>query len=386
LTGAQGDTGATGATGPTGAQGDTGATGASGWAAAQDITAKTAHYTVASGDVGKLITFDTTTQTYLIIPAGLGSNGQIIDVAQLGAGKPELLPATGVQLRSLSGTRVKGQYGRARAQRIGTDEWQLYGDLETGFSPLDLSPVLWLDASDTSTITESGGSVSQWNNKGTLGNFTQGTGAVQPTTGASTISGRNVIDFAADYLTAANTNEWKFLHDGTVWVMAAAWQAGTTANPNAAYAFFGSSGGLTNAEGVYFTYDDRSALSRNDAVVAYTSRNVLNTFGVVSNTGNDFHVPNTPVVATALFDPANATAANRLLLQVNANTPVSNNASTLAPSTGDPTYSLQIGAGGNNAIPLTGKIAEIVVVSGADATAANRQLLRDYLNAKWGVY
>jgi hypothetical protein len=59
-----------------------------------------------------------------------------------------------------------------------------------------LSPVVWLDAADTSTITESSGSVSQWNDKSGNGyNVTQGTGLNQPTTGSATINGLNVISF-----------------------------------------------------------------------------------------------------------------------------------------------------------------------------------------------
>jgi hypothetical protein len=64
------------------------------------------------------------------------------------------------------------------------------------FSPLDLSPALWLDASDTATITASLGSVSQWDDKsGNARHVTQGTAAAQPTTGTQTINGLNVIDF-----------------------------------------------------------------------------------------------------------------------------------------------------------------------------------------------
>jgi hypothetical protein len=64
------------------------------------------------------------------------------------------------------------------------------------FSPLNLSPILWLDASDTSTITESGGAVSQWNDKSGNGyNVTQATGTDQPTTGTRTQNGLNVLDF-----------------------------------------------------------------------------------------------------------------------------------------------------------------------------------------------
>jgi hypothetical protein len=64
------------------------------------------------------------------------------------------------------------------------------------FSPLDLSPALWLDASDTATITASSGSVSQWNDKsGNARHVTQGTAAAQPTTAAAAQNGLNVLSF-----------------------------------------------------------------------------------------------------------------------------------------------------------------------------------------------
>jgi hypothetical protein len=61
---------------------------------------------------------------------------------------------------------------------------------------LSLNPALWLDAADTATIVESGGAVSQWNDKSGNGrNAVQATGANQPTTGAETLNGRNVLSW-----------------------------------------------------------------------------------------------------------------------------------------------------------------------------------------------
>ncbi len=55
-----------------------------------------------------------------------------------------------------------------------------------------------LDASDISTITESLGDVSQWDdNSGNINNATQGTGSQQPTTGVDTMNNLNVLDFVA---------------------------------------------------------------------------------------------------------------------------------------------------------------------------------------------
>lgn len=68
---------------------------------------------------------------------------------------------------------------------------------EPAFVPTDISGLqLWLDASDTSTITEAGGSVSQWDDKsGNSNNVVQGTAAKQPTTGTRTLNSLNVLDF-----------------------------------------------------------------------------------------------------------------------------------------------------------------------------------------------
>jgi hypothetical protein len=250
------------------------------------------------------------------------------------------------------------------------------------FNPAALSPVLWLDASDTSTITESSGAVSQWNNKGTLGNFTQATGALQPTTGATTLNGLNVMDFAADYLTAANTNEWKFLHDGTKYVIAVAWRAGTNADPNALYGLLGSGSTSNIFSGVDIFYDDRASASRND-MIAHNVRNGSTT--TVDNRSNNIFAANTFAVTTIVGDPGNGTAANRSEIYRNTGTALKENTSSASPSTSNPSFALQIGATGGNNFPLTGSVGEIVIVSGANATETNRVLLRDYLTSKWAV-
>jgi hypothetical protein len=72
------------------------------------------------------------------------------------------------------------------------------GVFATPFSPLDLSPTLWLDASDETTITESGGAVSQWDDKSGNGyDLTQATGTYQPKTGTATINSLNTMEFDA---------------------------------------------------------------------------------------------------------------------------------------------------------------------------------------------
>jgi hypothetical protein len=72
----------------------------------------------------------------------------------------------------------------------------LHGKGSLPFSVLGLSPTLWVDASDTDTITESSGKVSQWDDKSGNGyDLTQATAAKKPTTGTRTLNGLNVLDF-----------------------------------------------------------------------------------------------------------------------------------------------------------------------------------------------
>jgi len=258
------------------------------------------------------------------------------------------------------------------------------------FSPLDLSPALWLDAADTTTITASSGAVSQWNNKGSLSNFTQSSSTVQPTTAASTLNGLNVIDFASDYLTTATQSDWTFLHNGTDLLIATVWKPGASSTPGVPYGLLGSSRGGTNVRGLSIYYDDRSGLDGGlatgpNALWVRSGAGFPGFAEIIRARAGSFFVPNAFQVFTATTDPTNATAANRLKAFAGSGSAVTPNDRTGTPSTSGPNDPLQVGAVGNNVHPLTGSIAEIVIVSGANATEANRVLLRDYLATKWGL-
>lgn len=83
-----------------------------------------------------------------------------------------------------------------------------YSRASSAFSPLSLSPTLWLDASNAGSITSSGGAVSQWSDlSGNNNHCTQSTAGAKPTTGATTQNGLNVIDFdgGSDFLDYATS-------------------------------------------------------------------------------------------------------------------------------------------------------------------------------------
>jgi hypothetical protein len=77
------------------------------------------------------------------------------------------------------------------------------------WTPANITTALWLDAADASTITESGGLVSQWNDKsGNARHASQATSGNRPATGTATLNGLNVIRYDAvnDFLSLANTS------------------------------------------------------------------------------------------------------------------------------------------------------------------------------------
>jgi hypothetical protein len=64
------------------------------------------------------------------------------------------------------------------------------------WTPANITTALWLDAADASTITESGGAVSQWNDKsGNARHAIQTTPGNRPTVSTAALNGKNVIEF-----------------------------------------------------------------------------------------------------------------------------------------------------------------------------------------------
>jgi hypothetical protein len=248
--------------------------------------------------------------------------------------------------------------------------------------PLNLSPSLWLDASDTSTITQSGGAVSQWDNKGSLENFSQGTTSYQPTTGASTLNGLNVLDFNGDYMQSATASDYNFFFNGDSYLFAAVIQPGISSSPGALYGFCGNSLLSSSNSGASFFYEDTNPY---DAFSHAVYRSVSSTYPVLNRPSNII-TPNTFSVVSALADPDNATAADRSKIYINAGTANAINTRTDAVSTSNADRVFKIGSPGGSTQLLVGKIAEMIIVHGSEATEANRELLRDYLNEKWGVY
>jgi hypothetical protein len=251
--------------------------------------------------------------------------------------------------------------------------------------PNVLRPELWLDANDESTITIATG-VSEWRDKsGNQRNVTQATGATQPTQTLGGLNGKSVLSFnGSQYLTSpAAVSTWNFLHNTNGSSIFAVWKPGNVSDPNAVYSLIGNNAGVSANIGFYFIYDDRVSSSRNDRVLIQISRGISGQSAVQNTTADGAHPANTPTIISQVADPNNGTAANRSFLRIN-RTLIQNNTDLFAPVATNASFALQIGACGNNIIPLVGYIAEVIILSSI-ASNNTRQILEGYLAWKWGL-
>lgn len=216
-----------------------------------------------------------------------------------------------------------------------------------GFSPLDLSPALWLDASDTSTITESGGAVSQWDDKSGNGyNLQQGTGTAQPATGTRTINSLNVIDF-----------------DGTNHFMTTASEV-RLSQPNHVFLAMRTDN-ITNGKYVFDNYPGAASGGWfqifGSQYYAYAGSGVLGGTTVTS-----------PIVAHITYNVGSSS------IRVDGVEIVTGNIGTQDLSL------LTLGERDDGAVPFDGALAEIIVVNG---TLAAQQIsdTETYLADKWGI-
>jgi hypothetical protein len=253
------------------------------------------------------------------------------------------------------------------------------------WTPLRLRPALWLDAADLSTISTATG-VSEWRDKGPNGrNFTQGTGGTQPTLTQAGLNDLPVLSFnGSQWLTSVSAaSTWNFLHTTNGSSVFAVWKAGNRSDPNAIYALLGNNAVGSINTGYYVVYDDRVSSSRNDVGLSQISRGVSGQAAVNNPTANGVHPANAPVLISHIAQPNSGIAANRSFLRINRSLSQAN-VDLNAPVATDASFALQIGAGGNNLVPMIGYVAEIVILASIASTTV-RQQIEGHLAWKWGL-
>jgi hypothetical protein len=273
------------------------------------------------------------------------------------------------------------------------------------WTPAQLSSELWIDFSDTSTLFDatSGGSnvtngvgIARAEDKsGNARHFTQGTAGARPTWTSGVQNSLGIARYdGGDWLTSVSAaSVWNFMHSGDSSIFVVN-KNGTSADPLAAYGWLGNNGTSSINRGTSFWYDDRGVITgSNDAfsclscdtggVIAYASTDVGPPL-VIATEFRNLITPNAFGFFSINSDPGNATASNRLKISVNGGNLTGNNSRTGGLSSNDATFSLQIGAAGNNILPFVGDFSELVIFDSILSTAS-RQLMEGYLAWKWGL-
>lgn len=250
---------------------------------------------------------------------------------------------------------------------------------------------LWLDASDTGTITYADGAVTELLDKSAKArNFAQPVVNSRPATGMSTLNGLNILDFAGDHLTSVDPmSEWNFLHLGDSYEVFAVVKFGTSANPGTVYGLYGNTGASTNARrGGSLYWDDRSSNGRNEGITSLISNGSSSDpyrKQVINNSPNGRFPANTFTIVGAQHDPDNIIPANRSLIRNAGDTADANNIDDGPVDASDASYStLDIGGCGQGSIPFTGSLAEFIIIRRPD-DVAKRQVVEGYLAHKWGL-
>ena len=239
--------------------------------------------------------------------------------------------------------------------------------IRSTFTPLSLSPALWLDAADSSTITQASGLVSQWNDKSGNGrNVTQSDNARRPSTNATTLNGLNVLSSGGGKtLFNSSAAMFRAIGGGALFIVA-------------------RSGTAVAAGGDVFTYivtplpNTRFGLFQTVNSTALGGRRLnSDTFQQITSPNN---TSNQNVLASALVDYQNTTAT------------LFNNGTQVVQSTTFQTAGVTSNDGGALYVfgdvgfgqTLTGIIAEIIYLEYLPTTT-QRQLVEGYLAWKWGL-
>lgn len=236
---------------------------------------------------------------------------------------------------------------------------------KVNWTPARITTSLWLDAADASTITESGGAVSQWDDKSGNGNHAvQGSGAQQPTTDIDQINGLNTLTFAGNDFLKANYAIFsnRATMDTSIFLVLKKDNVDDGFNP------------------IIGGYNSSAQLCYPEVAVHFeVSR--LNT-------------RSTPVLDTGISGPTSLQTPTILGLQTTSTTlrGYANGAieydlstTTMTPTTGDDGINIGHRQDGGFGDGFVGRIGEVLIFQDATLTDADRQRIEGYLAHKWGL-
>jgi hypothetical protein len=243
--------------------------------------------------------------------------------------------------------------------------------------------LLWLDASDSSTITQSGGTVSQWNDKsGNGNNMTQTTPANQPiyqptgnSTGGAALSFNGTTQFINGNIVSP-TQLRNFTSLNVFMVLQSTIAGAPEANSIQPFGLF-----RNTSTNIAFLWSSVTGLLTGESITLIRNANDRlgsSTYTRAANTMQIFNSQNA-TTGTTLF--ADGSSIN---LNLSNNMTTSTDTSPLAAALGNDNFTV-FGTGGPDNIPSpAGKVSEVLVFN-ANLSTTNRQLVEGYLAWKWGL-
>jgi hypothetical protein len=226
------------------------------------------------------------------------------------------------------------------------------------WTPADITTALWLDAADASTITESSGAVSQWNDKsGNSRHVSQDTAVNRPVVATTSVNSLNTILFTQTTTVSATTKE---LRSSTAY----------TANRGSIFIALKPASSQQAFAAVF--------QSRNQGLEGFRAAPVPNNQNTVtSNIANTIgRINGTSIQTFSAAQNFHTYSANTALI-LGAVYPAASNIS-FAWSVGRDQGVEDIGRGFN------GEVAEVVVLPQVDTTATWEHV-EGYLAHKWGL-
>lgn len=226
------------------------------------------------------------------------------------------------------------------------------------WTPADTTTRLWLDSADASTITESGGFVSQWRDKSGNGDHAaQGVASRQPVTGVDSINGLNTLSFVDDYLLLDSLVDFSQYKSQELFVV-------MQANDNGSdKAFFAQFDGGSDSFLHRYTFDNM------DIDLFYAA-------GSISSISTPDQNLTNALIYSSYFTPAE--------VGVKTTQNVSYTTKSLPQAIDNSISPVSIGARNGGSNSFNGKIAEIIFVSSSLSTD-DRSRFEGYLAWKWGL-
>ena len=228
------------------------------------------------------------------------------------------------------------------------------------WTPAQIATAAWWDASDASTISDTGGAVDQWNDKSGNGRNVAQSGVQRPTTGTRTLNSLNVIGFdfsLAQFLQKIGDSPLSFQNQSIFVVMKS---DGAT------------SGGI---QGI-LSKGTTNIAHRHDVFLEPGEPDIRYVCGTATDTGAIAYGQDKLISTQLEYD---GSSSSEIKLFLNGSFEDSHSFSGINDSTVDV---LKIGHL-NGSRYLNGYIAEIIICE--DITVETRQTIEGYLAHKWGV-